>query len=62
MARTLAIFCQGGEGLVDEVDIVLIDVQAQQSKTTSGATTDAVQELQSLTNQILAVFAVGLVA
>lgn len=60
MAGSLAVFCEGGQGLVDEVHIALVDVQAQQAQATGGAATDAVQELQGLTHQVLGVLAVGL--
>ena len=49
MARSLAVLGEALQRLVDEGDILLIDVEAEEPQTPRGAATDAVQELQSLT-------------
>ena len=54
MARSLAVLGEALQRLVDaEGDILLIDVEAEEPQTPRGAATDAVQELQSLTDQVV---------
>ena len=60
MARPLAVLCESGQGLVDEVHVVLVDVETEQAETPGGAAADAVQKLQSLTHKILRISTVGL--
>lgn len=50
MARPLAVFSQTLQGLVDEGDVLLVDVEAEEAKAASGASTNTVQELQGLTH------------
>lgn len=57
LTRALTVLCEGLQGLDDEVDIWFVDVEAQQTQTSSGAPAHDVQELQSLTHQVV----VGLV-
>lgn len=57
MAGTLAVLGDGLQGLANQVHITLIDVKAEQAEASCGASTNAVQELKSLTHQIV----VGLV-
>lgn len=52
MAGSLTILSQSHKGLVDEVHVALINVQAQQTKATCGAAANAVKELKCLTHQI----------
>lgn len=42
MAGALAVLCEALQGLVDEGDVLLVDVQAQQAEASCGAATDAV--------------------
>lgn len=58
MAGALAVLCETLQSLVDESNILLVDVQAQQTETTCGAAADTVQELQSLTHQVVVVLVV----
>lgn len=57
MAGTLAVLGDGLQGLANQVHVTLIDVKAKQAEASSGASTNTVQELESLTHQIV----VGLV-
>lgn len=45
MARALAILSQALQGLVDQCDVFLIDVETQEPQATRCASTDAVKEL-----------------
>jgi len=58
MARTLAVFCQCFQRLVDKSNISFGDVQAEKTKSAGRTAADAVQKLQRLTDNIV----VGLVA
>lgn len=57
MARSLTVFGQTFQGLVDEGDVLFIDVEPEKTKASSCASTNTVQKLQGLTYQIV----VGLV-
>lgn len=57
VARPLAVLSQAFQRLVDQRYVFLIDIQTKKSKPTSCASTDAVQELQRFTHQVV----VGLV-
>lgn len=57
MARSLTVFGQTFQGLVDEGNILFIDVESEKTKASSCASTNTVQKLQGLTYQIV----VGLV-
>lgn len=58
MTRPLAVLSEALQSLVDEGHVLLIDIEPQQAETSCGAATDAVQELQSLTDQVVVVFVV----
>lgn len=58
MAGALAVLCEALQSLVDEGHVLLIDVEPQQAQTPCGAATDTVQELQSLTHQVVVVLVV----
>lgn len=45
LTRALTVLCEGLQGLDDEVDIWFVDVEAQQTQTSSGAPAHDVQEL-----------------
>ena len=53
MAGSLAVLRDGFQGLANQVHIILIDVKAKQPEASSGASTNTVQELKSLTHQIV---------
>lgn len=53
MAGSLAVLCDGFQGLANQVHITLIYIKAQQPEASSGASTNTVQELKSLTHQIV---------
>ena len=53
MAGPLTVLGEGLQGLADQVHVDLVDVQAQKPQAPRGAATDAVQELQSLTHQVV---------
>lgn len=53
----LAVLGQRLEGLCDERDVGLVDIKSEQTQTSGGAPTHDVEELQSLTDQVI----VGLV-
>ena len=57
MTRTLAVFSQRLEGLVDETNIDVIDVESQQTESTGCTAADAVEKLEGLAYQVV----VGLV-
>lgn len=57
MARSLTVFGQTFQGLVDKCYVLFIYIQAQKTKASSCASTNTVQKLQRLTYQIV----VGLV-
>ena len=57
MAGALAVLGQTLQRLVDEQHVVFVDIEAQQTQAARSAATDAVQELQALTHQVI----VGLV-
>ena len=52
MTRTLTVLSESDEGLGDEVDVALVDVEAEETQTPRGAAADAVQELQGLAHQV----------
>ena len=53
MAGPLAVLCECDERLRNEVDVALVDVEAQQPQAPRGAAADAVQELKGLTHQVV---------
>ncbi len=53
MAGSLAVLRDGFQGLANQVHITLIYIKAQQSEASSGTSTNTVQELESLTHQIV---------
>lgn len=55
MTGALAVLRQALQRLVDEGNVVLVDVQSQQAEASGGASADAVQELQGLTDQVVVV-------
>lgn len=57
MARSLTVFGQTFQGLVDEGHILFVNIESQKTKTPGGASTNTVQKLQCLAHQIV----VGLV-
>lgn len=58
MAWALAIFRQALQSLVDQYYILLIDVETQQAQATRGTSTDAVQKLKGLTDEVIICFVV----
>lgn len=57
MAGTLAVLSDGLQGLANQVHVTLINVKAKQAEASCSASTNTVQELKGLTDQIV----VGLV-
>lgn len=57
VAGTLAVLSDGLQGLANKVHVILIYVKAEQAEASRGASTNAVQELESLAHQVV----VGLV-
>ena len=57
MARSLTVFGQTFQGLVDKGHILFVDIEPEKTKTPRGTSTNTVQKLQCLTYQIV----VGLV-
>lgn len=47
MARSLTIFSECLQGLVDKGDIVFIDIETKESQTSSGGATYAIQKHES---------------
>ena len=60
MAWSLTVLGKGGQTLVDEFDAVGMDVEAEQDHSPRSHTTDTVQELECLQNQVVTLFTVGL--
>lgn len=58
MAGALAVLCETLQSLVNKGHVLLIDVESQQTETSCGAATDTVQELQSLTDEVVVVLVV----
>lgn len=58
MTGTLAVLRQALHCLVDETNILLVDVEAQQAQASGGTATNAVQELESLTHQVVVVLVI----
>lgn len=58
MTGTLAVLSQAFHGLVDESYVLLIDVKPQQPQPSCCAATNTVQELESLTHQVIVVLVV----
>lgn len=56
MTRALTILCKSLKCLVNEGDIVFIDVEAQQPKSSSGGATDTVQEQEGLAHKVVVGF------
>lgn len=53
MTRALTVLCDSFQGLADQVHIILVYIKAEQAEASSGASTNAVQELKGLTYQIV---------
>lgn len=53
MAGALTVLCDGFQGLANQVHITLIYIKSEQPEASSGASTNTVQELKSLTHQIV---------
>lgn len=53
MTRALTVLSDSFQGLADQVHIILVYVKAEQAEASSGASTNAVQELKGLTYQIV---------
>lgn len=58
MAGSLAVLCQALNSLVNESNIVLVYVEAQQAKASCSAATNTVQKLQCLTHKVIVVLIV----
>ena len=58
MTGTLTVLSEALHSLVDESNILLIDVESQQPKASCCTATDTVQELKSLTHQVVVVFVI----
>lgn len=58
MTGTLAVLRQALHRLVDETDVLLVDVEAQQAQSSSGTATNTVQELERLTHQVVVVLVI----
>lgn len=58
MTGTLAVLRQALHRLVDETNVLLVDVEAQQAQASRGAATNTVQELESLTHQVVVVLVI----
>lgn len=58
MAGALTVLCETLQSLIDEGHVLLVDVQPQQAETPCSAATDTVQELQSLTHEVVVVLVV----
>lgn len=58
MAWSLAILRQALQSLVDQHNILLIDVETQKSQATRGTSTNAVQKLKGLTDEVIICFVV----
>lgn len=58
MTGTLAVLSQALHCLVDETNVLLIDVEAQQAQSSGGTATDTVQELQCLTHKVVIVLVI----
>ena len=56
MTRPLTIFRQCSQGLVDECDVVLINVEAEKTQFARRRSANAVKENERLGDQIVAVF------
>lgn len=55
MARTLTIFSETFQGLVDQINVVLVDVQTKKSQSTSGAAAYTVKEGEGVTDQVIGI-------
>ena len=55
MAGSLAVFCQRFKCLVNESDVSFNNVQSEQTQSAGRTATDAVQKLQSLTDNVVVV-------
>ena len=53
MARSLAVLGEGLESLVDKRDVGLVDVESEQTESTSRTATDTVEKLQRLTDNVV---------
>lgn len=58
MAWALAVLRQALQSLVDQHYILLIDVETQQTQATRGTSTNAVQKLKGLTDEVIICFVV----
>ena len=60
VAWALAVLSKGSEALINQFHVVGVDVEAEQNQSSGGDSTDAVQELESLEDEVVAPFAVFL--
>lgn len=58
MTGTLAVLSQALHCLVDETNVLLIDVEAQQAQSSGGTATNTVQELECLTHKVVIVLVI----
>lgn len=58
MTGTLAVLRQALHRLVDETNVLLVDVEAQQTQSSSGTAANTVQELERLTHQVVVVLVI----
>lgn len=55
MAGALAVLGQALQSLINESNILLVDVEPQQTEAAGGAATDTVKELKGLTHKVVVV-------
>lgn len=58
MTGTLAVLSQALHRLVDETNVLLVDVEAQQAQSSGGTAANTVQELQCLAHQVVVVLVI----
>lgn len=58
MTGTLAVLGQALHRLVDEADVLLVDVEAQQAQSSGGAAANTVQELERFAHQVVVVLVI----
>lgn len=58
MTGTLAVLSQALHCLVDETNVLLVDVEAQQAQSSGGTATNTVQELECLTHKVVIVLVI----
>lgn len=58
MTGTLAVLRQALHRLVDETNVLLVDVEAQQAQSPGGTAANTVQELERFTHQVVVVLVI----